>query len=563
VAEDLVGGNTYARVRFLETGATLERPSDGVVTEAVANTPVMPGDILSTSDGRAEFELVDTSVVWLDRGTRVAFRTLADSSSDPDRTDLVAIEFGTLRVESRDQGNTDAVFQVDTEAGSIFLLSAGSFRIEVRGPMTTLSCYGGVAEFSGDTGSVLVRSGQRSTVQRGRGPGEPRRFNTQRVDDFDHFHDDRVVAYQDAAAAGDDAQLPEEIRPYAPELSFFGTWQTVPNLGYVWRPYYAGAWSPYGRGPWSLYPTGWVWVSYDPWGWAPYHYGRWEHLSSLGWVWIPGSIWGGAWVTFAFGPAYVGWSPLNFRNQPVFHDAGIGSQPTVNVARLDPRGWQFLPIGRFGTRGKDQVFLRGDRLPRTTDLILTQALPRFDAEDIARHPDKAKSVVDLARRMRQAPPAVRVSAGEALPFRALERQARAARPPAVLRPAAGKTDHPTSGATAISAPPTIPIPPGLHDGSQPRVPEPFVSRPAPPPPSGAGPRSSGSTQSQKQSEPRGRSVERLLEGTRPPATSSLITPQGPGVEPPSMQRKGAPHAKPGAPPQPPPPPPEPKHDEGD
>jgi hypothetical protein len=556
--EDQQEGATYARVSHLEADLTIERPAQGEVFQADLNTPVAAGDTLSTGGGRAEIELADSSMVWMDLGTRVAFRTLADASSRFERTDLLAVETGSIRVDVYTQNDADAVFQIDTAAGSVYLLSSGSFRIETREALTTLSAYSGVAEFSGDTGSVLVRSGQRSSVQAGRSPAEPRRFNTQRPDEFDRFHQDRLAARLVPAPEDEETSLPVEVRMYAPELSRYGAWQTIPTYGHVWRPYYSGVWSPYSHGHWAWYPTGWVWISYDPWGWAPYHYGRWDYVSSVGWFWIPGAIWNGAWVTFAFGPSYVGWCPLNYWNRPVFHDAWIVSQPVVTPGRLDHRAWQFVPIDRFTARGADQVVVPRDRLPRTTDLVVTTTLPRFDPAVIAKRPEKAAALVETARRSRVAPPAAQSPAGEPVSFRALERRtlrqpapaSTQGTPTAPARP--GSVPRSSSGTTRSHADDTRGGT-GGHTGVPPARPAPVPSRPPreggrsvpPVPPTQAAPPAQDPNASQDRT--KGRAVERLIEGTRPPSDApkdKADDAQKPRKSQGAPQKGQDPHAKP-------------------
>ena len=441
-------GATYARVRHLDGSLSIEQAAQGEIVEGTVNTPVIAGDVAAMAWGRAEIELADASVLWLDAGARVEFRSLADAQNRYERTNLLAVRQGSIRVQIQSFEDAEAVFQIDTEAGSVFLLSAGSFRIESDGGVTTVSSYGGVAEFSGEGGSVLVRSGQRSSVQSGNAPSEPRRFNTQRLDDFDRFCEERSSAYLESADYGavDGAEnLPPEVRTYAPELSYYGTWYTLPAYGRIWRPRYTGSWSPYYNGYWRSCPTGWVWVSYDPWGWAPYHYGRWDYATNIGWFWAPGVVWSGAWVHYAVGPTYIGWCPLNYWNRPVFHDAWIVNQITVNVGRLDPRGWQFVPVGRFGQRGIDTVVVRGERLPRNQEVVVTQRLPQFDPRVLAKRPDRAAGLVTSARQTRLAHPITQDPGAPAVSFRTIERQTakRTTGQPGSVRPdrraAAGKT----------------------------------------------------------------------------------------------------------------------------
>ena len=418
-------GSVYGRIRYLEGGLTLERAGEGSVTDGVVNDPVTPGDRVSTEDGRAEISLADGSVVWFDQDTRVSLRNLADLDNRYEKTNLIALESGAFRVDTSDPESRDQTFRIDTEAGSIYLLSGGSYRIENEDGATTVYSFRGVAELSGDEDSVLVRTGERSSVQPGRLPSEPRRFNTARLDDFDRFVDSRQEAFLRRGGDGDSRDIPQdvpyEVRPYMSELSYYGSWRMVPSYGWVWRPVYAGSWGPYTNGYWSWCRGGWVWVSYDPWGWAPYHYGRWDFATDIGWVWIPGRVWSGAWVSFAVGPSYVGWCPLNYYNRPVFHDVTIVNTTYINVNHLRPRGWRFVNVDRFDERRPGRSFVRADRLPRGTEVVLTSRLPRFDSKETGRRPDQGERLMEQVRRDRTPLPAAVDRESRPVSFRSMEK----------------------------------------------------------------------------------------------------------------------------------------------
>jgi hypothetical protein len=470
VADDEASGATYARVRYLEGGLTLERAAQGEAVDGSLNSPIASGDAVWTRGGRAEIELADGAVVWIDDDTRVEFRTLADAGNQYEKTDLLAVQNGTIRIEASRVPDADGASQIDTQAGSIYLLSAGSFRVEVDGDATTLASYGGVAEFSGDGGSVLVRTAQRSRVSGGDAPEEPRRFNTGRADDFDLFHDRRGSAYVGSNGTGAETpqEVPEEVAPYVSELSSYGTWSTLPTYGVVWRPAYVGSWTPYFHGYWDWCATGWVWVSYDPWGWAPYRYGRWDYAGSVGWFWIPGRVWSGAWVSYAVGPSYIGWAPLNYWNRPVFHEPAFAAQETVPVGRLDPRAWQFVPAARFGARGAIMSVTRIDRLPRNSEVVVTRTLPSAGRLTALGRADS--SLIDEARRHRVVLPESRTAAGDPVSFRTLE----------VRRPSPPRTNPSERVALPGAAAPmtwTRAVVPAIPDPTRSTAPHPL--RPAP------------------------------------------------------------------------------------
>jgi hypothetical protein len=142
------------------------------------------------------------------------------------------------------------------------------------------------------------------------------KFNTASLDDFDRWSDSR-----DARASRTEdiivRSLPHEVRSYAYGLSDYGDWYQEPDYGYVWYPRVEAGWAPYSYGHWGYTGFGHTWISSEPWGWAPYHYGRWG-FGHRGWYWIPGATWGPAWVSFAIGPTWVGWSPLGYHGGPVF-----------------------------------------------------------------------------------------------------------------------------------------------------------------------------------------------------------------------------------------------------
>jgi hypothetical protein len=121
------------------------------------------------------------------------------------------------------------------------------------------------------------------------------------------------------------------------ELAPYGEWVTVGAYGRVWRPLHVAAgWRPYYYGRWEWTDEGWLWVSDEPWGWAAYHYGRWAYDPSYAWVWVPGYQWAPAWVTWRYGPEYIGWAPL-----------GPGFSVYVTSYPVLYNWWTFVPCQRF------------------------------------------------------------------------------------------------------------------------------------------------------------------------------------------------------------------------
>lgn len=558
--DDQDRGSTYARVRYVDGGLTVQSTGQGEVVEAVVNTPVVPGDSAWTEDGRAEIELADGSVLRLDAGTRIDVRNLADLGNRYEKTTLIALRQGGLQIDAPEPSSSDKVIQIDSEGGSVYLLSGGSFRIDAEGSVCTVSSLRGVAELSGDGGSVLVRSGERSSAGRGRNPSDPRPFNTLRQDSFDRFCEERGQAYlrqgTDPALDRVREQSAPEIDPYIGELSTYGDWRVFSDYGYVWRPRYSGAWGPYVNGHWVSTPTGWAWVSYDPWGWAPYHYGRWDFVVDIGWFWIPGRIWSGAWVSYAVGPSYVGWCPLNYYNRPVFTSVRVTN---INVGRLDPRGWRFVPADRFAARG-ERAAVRPDRLPRGTEVTVTGRLPRFDPREVAARPEKWTRVVDQVRGSRTPMPAAGAS-DPPVPFRNSERRGDDGRsgarnspritapagPGAASRARPYGNDSRTPGNAPRSRVGASSDEP--RDGRSPSPPRERVQRPETRSPAGSDPGASRTPDRGRSMEPRRREDPRRSAPTEAPSGTPQSDRQRTERPGPERPRSAAPAPSPTAPPR--------------
>jgi len=142
------------------------------------------------------------------------------------------------------------------------------------------------------------------------------------------------------------ASVDVDVNLFYGQLAPYGNWETVPSFGVVWHPTeVAVGWRPYSVGHWVWTDAGWTWVSYEPWGWAAYHYGRWYYDPGYGWLWVPGSVWGPAWVSWYYGPEYVGWVPL---------------APVASL-EISPRFCVFVSFGSFLSGNIERVAIDRDR----------------------------------------------------------------------------------------------------------------------------------------------------------------------------------------------------------
>jgi hypothetical protein len=382
----------FGRVRLAEKGATVVRaqpdedgrPGDG---EATVNTPVFPGDTVRTGpDQRVEIQLASGTLLRQDDDTEMTYLSLPRPGAEFQDNTVLRLSSGAVRIVGTVQEKE--TFRVDTPAASVYMLGDADVRVEVgRGGSARVLSHRGVVEVVGEGGSVLVRGGMRTTVDRGSVPSDPRAFNTFASDGFDRWCDGREDSYRDrdryAGAPENDAyagydSVPDEVRPYYHELSSYGRWVDAPTYGRVWYPYdVAPGWRPYSDGYWDYGPGGYFWVANEPWGWAPYHYGRWNWVVGFGWCWAPGRVFGGAWVSWSWGSAYVGWAPLDFWGRPAF----VGS---LWHDYYDPDCWTFVGFNHFGGRDYRRWAVPIDRLgPDLHRMAVVTRPPRFSPRGLA------------------------------------------------------------------------------------------------------------------------------------------------------------------------------------
>jgi len=430
----------YGRVLYEDAGLTIVR--SGEPDRGSVNAPLFPGDSVETDGSqRVEIELADGTLVRVDRRTAVTFLSMPAASARYRDNTVLQLAEGTIRLSAR--SGEEAEFRVDTPAASVYLIEDGEFRIETfAGGRTIVSALRGVAEVSGQGGSVLVRSGTRVEAFPGAVPGEAYAFNTLSTDAFDRWVGERDAAYRvrerygEGGDYGDRAayeEIPVEVQPYYRELSRNGRWVYVADYGYCWYPVGVSAgWRPYSDGYWTYGPSGYFWVSYEPWGWAPYHYGRWTWVSRFGWCWVPGRVFGGAWVSWSWGSAYIGWAPLDCYDRPVF----IG---TVQYGYYDPRCWSFVSYTHIHHRHYRDYYVPPSHIGRDIGrhAVVTRA-PRVSPRELESSPDSRTRAYRIAQQDRRRVPQIGDTGARPRSFRDIERGfATRARPAQGNAPRAG------------------------------------------------------------------------------------------------------------------------------
>ena len=308
---------SVARISLMQGNVSTQRGDTGDWTAATVNTPLVPGDRVSTGDrSRAEVQLDYANIIRLDSNAAVRITNL-----DPHH---IQIELAQGLVGFVSFPASEADVEIDTPNLAIHPQRDGYYRIEVNDRGETLvTVRRGQAEVGTAEGSTTINPGQEITV---RGDVASAQYRTGAAADRDGFDDwnenrDRTLR----------ASLNKQnLSPYytgGADLDQNGTWQNVPDYGQVWSPNNVPQnWAPYQNGSWVWEPGwGWTWVAAEPWGWAPYHYGRW-FVWNGGWVWWPGPVypyyrplWAPAYVSFfgwgrgfgiGFGFGSFGWLPI-------------------------------------------------------------------------------------------------------------------------------------------------------------------------------------------------------------------------------------------------------------
>ncbi len=375
LAQEYSYENAY--IHYVDGDVTLQRATEPEPEPGAINVPILSGDRLWThASSRVVVRFGDGTVLRLDESTKVDFVAF---DGEPN----IVLWNGSAILKL---GASSAKPRIDSPAGSVYPLSEGVYRIDVHdGTTVTLSVLLGRAELASTEGSVLVSADEQSFVeasQEPRSPSTPLAFDVASGDAFDRWSAERDL-YQPRRREVPLAEVPEEAHHYVDELSEHGEWRENEEQGYAWYPSVSVGWAPYRYGRWGYTNYGYTWISYEPWGWAPYHYGRWGY-NHHGWHWVPGHHWGPAWVSFAIGSSWVGWSPLGYYGGPVFSYASLhhgynnhGYNGRNRGARYrggtavprhiddDGAGWNFTNTNNFGRRGR-QARLRVDQVRATS-----------------------------------------------------------------------------------------------------------------------------------------------------------------------------------------------------
>jgi hypothetical protein len=327
------------RLSFIQGDVSTQRGDNGQWVAATMNTPIEPGDRVSTGQGaRAELQLDYANILRMSNDVSANVTTLTRNR--------IQIQVGQGLTTYSVLRGSEADTEIDTPNASIHPIAEGEYRILVNSNAETqVVVRNGSVEVSTPQGTTRVDKGQMITVA-GTDNAQYKTDPAPGKDEWDSWNSDRDKRVTTAQSW----QHTDRYYTGTEDLDNHGTWSEIPDYGQVWTPQADPGWAPYRDGRWVYEPYyGWTWVSYEPWGWAPYHYGRW-FVYGGNWRWWPGPvaaypgyypIWSPAYVSF-FGFGGGGWG--------VGFGFGFGGWGRVGWLPVGPGDWFHPWYGGWGGR---------------------------------------------------------------------------------------------------------------------------------------------------------------------------------------------------------------------
>ncbi len=365
VPEGAESADAYGYFRVMDGDATLLQAGSGERIRVQTNEPVLVGDQIFLSSGRAEIVLADHNLIRIGDDAELGLEALANSPDAADRVTIIELRRGKLQLVVVEGQLGDEYPTILTPNATIRILDRGSYFVDLDGgPRTELVVRDGRAEVSTEFEVAEVRVGEELRIE-GRSGDRIRYADARGLDGLERWGRD-LAYYRDGEYRD---YVDSDLYYGASSLYGHGQWVTV-GARYAWRPYVGAGWLPYHHGRWRYTPTGMFWVSYEPWGWVPYHYGSWDFVGGYGWVWYPGRYFRPAHVYWYWGPHYAGWIPSGYYNRHYGHYYGRGFGFYGGVygylgGGFGPfRYWVFSPLGRLGHYRQHQYVFNGYELSR-------------------------------------------------------------------------------------------------------------------------------------------------------------------------------------------------------
>jgi len=274
------------RLSDVQGSVKMDRDTGEGFERAFLNMPVLEGTKLKTgSDGRAEIEFEDGSVMHVVPDSQVVFTHLA-LGNDGQKLTIVDLTEGTayLNLHSK-KGDR---FTLNFVRESVTVSEPAHFRVELSNAEATVAVFQGDVEVAGTSGQVEIAKKHSATFDLANNDSYALAKNYEE-DPYDNWDKEQNETH-DRYANGGSRGLQSPYAYGLSDMNYYGNYMNIPGYGMGWQPYFIDAnWSPFQDGGWAWYPGyGYMFVSAYPWGWMPYRYGNWNFVPGYGWVWMPG-----------------------------------------------------------------------------------------------------------------------------------------------------------------------------------------------------------------------------------------------------------------------------------
>ena len=278
------GDQTPPRLSFVDGQVSFWRPGAQDWAQAQVNTPLAPGDQLSTgSPGNLELQI----------GARAFVRGWANTQLGLENQEPDFLQFkvtaGSAAFDLRDARARDTRWRWTRRTPPSPSSTPGYYRVDVTGERTAfITRRAGRATVIPASGEAVVIAPSEEVVIEGTASPQVASYAAPQLDDWDKWNYARTRC---APGRGErPLRLPRHVRRERsrPLWDLAGRARHTAPSGS--RPRCQPGWAPYTTGSWTHDPSyGWTWVDTAPWGWAPYHYGRWVSVNGF-WAWAPGPV---------------------------------------------------------------------------------------------------------------------------------------------------------------------------------------------------------------------------------------------------------------------------------
>ena len=225
--EPTVADRTPPRLSFVDGQVSFWRPGAQDWAQAQVNTPLAPGDQLSTgSPGTMELQI----------GARAFVRAWANTQLGLDNHEPDFLQFtvtaghAAFDLRALEPGTT---VEVDTPNAAFTLEHPGYYRVEVTGERTAfITRRAGQATVTPANGAAVAITPGEEVVIEGTASPQVAAYAAPPLDEWDRWNDARTDRLLDAVSA-------RYVTPGtygASDLDLYGTWRVVPTYGAVWVP---------------------------------------------------------------------------------------------------------------------------------------------------------------------------------------------------------------------------------------------------------------------------------------------------------------------------------------